>query len=138
MTTATTFNRSQITKSAWTLVKTQGLSFSEAMKQAWAEAKLPCRNIISVKSWKSDKGEVRIYITFSDNKQGTYFLSGSKYNAKGSTEGMNKKEFDLAKSIAKSNGYWTNVYCNNKPNIKNVLGLDSEEYLDYVAYQRRK
>lgn len=40
MATATTYNQSQITKSAWNLVKTQGLSFSQAMKQAWAEAKL--------------------------------------------------------------------------------------------------
>lgn len=41
MATATTFNRSNITKTAWTLVKTQGLSFSQAMKQAWEDAKAP-------------------------------------------------------------------------------------------------
>ena len=41
MTTTTAYNRSNITRTAWVLVKTQGLSFSQAMKQAWAEAKRP-------------------------------------------------------------------------------------------------
>ena len=41
MATATTFNRSNILKSAWNLVKTAGKSFSEALRQAWAEAKAP-------------------------------------------------------------------------------------------------
>lgn len=38
--TNTTYNRSEILKSAWTLVGTQSLSLSEAMKQAWHNAKL--------------------------------------------------------------------------------------------------
>jgi hypothetical protein len=34
-------NRSQIFKNAWNFVKTLALSISEALKQAWAEAKAP-------------------------------------------------------------------------------------------------
>lgn len=34
-----TYNRSEISKNAWTLVKTQGFTLSKAMKQAWVQAK---------------------------------------------------------------------------------------------------
>lgn len=44
MTTSTTsakFNKSEIFKAAWALVKTAGKSLSEALKAAWAKAKAP-------------------------------------------------------------------------------------------------
>ena len=37
----TQFNKSEIFKSAWNLVKTAGKSLSEALKAAWAKAKAP-------------------------------------------------------------------------------------------------
>jgi hypothetical protein len=42
-----TFNRSQITKSAWNIFKTSNVSFSQAMKMAWAEAKNPQTKIMT-------------------------------------------------------------------------------------------
>ena len=36
-----TFNRSEIMKSAWNLVRTAGKSISEALRAAWAKAKAP-------------------------------------------------------------------------------------------------
>jgi hypothetical protein len=57
-----TYNRSNILKSAWNLVKTAGKSFSEAMRMAWAEAKAP--KVVTTDEYTAKSGKVirQIYL----------------------------------------------------------------------------
>lgn len=84
MATSTTFNRSEIAKKAWTLVKTQSLSFSEAMKQAWVEAKLvtPKKTRLDILKASLVKKEAELQRRFNQHFATVKLANGQPLNDK--------------------------------------------------------
>ncbi len=74
------------------------------------------QNIKKINVWKSNKGEYRVYVSFSDrSEQGCYYLNGNDYQEKGTISGMTKKELKNAFAISESihgAGKWGCVYEN--------------------------
>jgi len=79
------------------------------------------RKITQIKIWKStDKKETRIYISFdgshTTNNSGCYYLTGNRWNAKGTLEGITSEEKQAAWKIVQRNngndGKWHTVYEN--------------------------
>ena len=74
------------------------------------------RTIESIKVWKqNDKtrqnyGEYRIYIRFTNGSSGCYYLTGSKWNKKGSLENLSTEELAEAKKLAVRDKSWHTVY----------------------------
>lgn len=118
MTTATTFNRSNITKSAWTLVKTQGLSFSQAMKQAWANAKALK---VEVKTWMGKVVTTDEYTSKSGKIIRQIYLDGKylwRFKTCDSKENViEDATFELRNSIDR-----TSIF-NKKEDIANLVNL---------------
>ena len=48
------YNKSEIMKAAWNLVKTAGMTISAALKSAWASAKSPLKQLY-IKEWFANK-----------------------------------------------------------------------------------
>lgn len=48
------YNKSEIMKAAWNLVKTAGMTISAALKAAWASAKSPLKQL-HMKEWFANK-----------------------------------------------------------------------------------
>ena len=53
------------------------------------------RTITKINTWKSPKGEFRIYVSFEGCKnQGCYYKSGNYYQPKGTLENMDTEELN--------------------------------------------
>lgn len=76
----TTINRSQIFKAAWTLVKTNGITLSAALKQSWASAKNPApnRSLVEMAEVVKNHGKELNAILAADGVAVTYWEGGDK------------------------------------------------------------
>lgn len=95
----TSFNKSQIFKAAWNMVKNAGKSLSEALKAAWAQAK----NILEADELGriiSDKAFVAYFsLDFSQSKErGWVKNAGAKWDALKKEWVLNTKEVAIASS----------------------------------------
>jgi len=51
------------------------------------------KTITDIRTWNSDKtGEFRVYVTFEDKSEGCYYLTGNKYQPKGTLLNMSVEE----------------------------------------------
>lgn len=73
-----TFNKSEILKSAWNLVKTSGLTISEGLRKAWADAKqslvIPTLTKVQLVELKSTISTIKLVELYRDDyfKQDLY------------------------------------------------------------------
>ena len=113
-----TYNRSNILKSAWNLVKTTGKSLSEAMKQAWAEAKEPK---VEVKTWMGKIVTTDEYTAKSGKVVRQIYLDGKylwRFKTCDSKENVIEDAiFELRNSIDR------NSIFNKKEDIANLINL---------------
>ena len=109
------------------------------------------RTIRQIKVWKNrENTETRIYIDFFDEKRsGEYYLTGNKYNKKGSLINMSLEEKEEALNICtrlhglneKGGRFWRTYYENEiYPELKKTYSKGTsmdEEYLDRRDYINR-
>lgn len=93
------------------------------------------RIITKINTWKSPKGEFRIYVSFEGCKnQGCYYKSGNYYQPKGTLENMDTEELKAALEISSQfhgKNIWGCVYENQiKPVAANKkYNSDTENWM---------
>lgn len=79
--------------------------------------------IKSIKYWLNDKKtESRLYVTTSDGRRGCRYLTGNKFQPKGTKEGnLTEAEWATAKELSWVGGAWHSWYADSGyPMVKNV------------------
>ena len=93
------------------------------------------RSITKINTWKSPKGEFRIYVSFEGCKnQGCYYKSGNYYQPKGTLINMSieeKKEAMHISSLKHGQNNWGVVYENEIITIetKKRFSRDTENWM---------